>query len=114
MHVVEIPPGGAIVPQKHLYQQLICVLEGHGTAEVWLDAEPDKKLTFEWGPWSLFSPPLNSSYRLYNVGNTPVIYLGVNDAPMMIDLFHNLDFIFNNPVRVPRPLRRRRRRVFHP
>ena len=97
MHVVEIPPGGAITKQRHLYQQLICILEGHGTAEVWLDEAPDKKLTFEWGPWSLFSPPANSSYRLYNVGNTPVIYLGVNDAPMMIDLFHNLDFIFNNP-----------------
>jgi len=97
MQVVEIPPGGAIKPQKHLYQQLICVLEGHGAAEVWLDAEPDKKSTFEWGPFSLFSPPLNASYTLYNVGSTPVIYLAVNDAPMMIDLFHNLDFIFNNP-----------------
>lgn len=96
MQVVEIPPGGAIHAQKHLFQQLICGIEGHGTAEVWLDEAPDRKLTFEWGPFSLFSPPLNSSYRLYNVGNTPVIYLAVNDAPMMIDLFHNLDFIFNN------------------
>ncbi|MGA2395319.1 MAG: hypothetical protein ABSH03_18415 [Candidatus Lustribacter sp.] len=97
MQVVEIPPGGAILPQKHMFQQLICGIEGHGTAEVWLDEAPEQKLTFEWGPFSLFSPPLNSSYRLYNVGNTPVIYLAVNDAPMMIDLFHNLDFIFNNP-----------------
>src|SRR5664280_1595339 len=55
------------------------------------------KATFEWGPFSLFSPPLNATYQLYNVGSTPVVYLAVNDAPMMIDLFHNLDFIFNNP-----------------
>jgi mannose-6-phosphate isomerase-like protein (cupin superfamily) len=97
MQVVEIPPGGAIKPQKHLYQQLICILEGHGTTEVWRDDKPDLKSTFEWGPFSLFSPPLNTSYRLYNVGNTPVIYLAVNDSPMVIDLYHDLDFVFNNP-----------------
>jgi mannose-6-phosphate isomerase-like protein (cupin superfamily) len=97
MQVVEIPPGGAIKPQKHLYQQLICILEGHGTTEVWRDDQPDRKSTFEWGPFSLFSPPLNTSYRLYNVGSTPVIYLAVNDSPMVIDLYHDLDFVFNNP-----------------
>jgi len=96
MQVVEIPPGGATKPQKHLFQQLIAGLEGHATAEVWLDGQ-GRKSSFEWGPFSLFSPPLNATYQLYNVGSTPVIYLAVNDAPMMIDLFHNLDFIFNNP-----------------
>jgi gentisate 1,2-dioxygenase len=96
MQVVEIPPGGATKPQKHLYQQLICILEGHGTTEVWQEGDA-RKQTFEWQPFSLFSPPLNTHYQLYNVGSTPVIYLAVNDAPMMIDLFHNLDFIFNNP-----------------
>lgn len=95
MQVVEIPPGGSIAPQKHLFQQLICIMEGHGTCEVWLDEK--RKSTFEWGPWSLFSPPINSHYRLYNVGKTPVIYLAVNDLPMVLDLFHNEDFVFNNP-----------------
>ena len=99
MQVVEIPPGGATTVQKHLYQQLICVLEGHGAAEVWLDDPAARKMTFEWGEFSLFSPPLNASYRLYNTGNTPVIYLAVNDSPMVMDLFHNLDFVFNNPYR---------------
>jgi mannose-6-phosphate isomerase-like protein (cupin superfamily) len=97
MQVVEIPPGGATKPQKHLYQQLICILEGHGTTEVWRDDQPGRKSTFEWGPFSLFSPPLNTSYQLYNVGSTPVIYLAVNDSPMVIDLYHDLDFVFNNP-----------------
>ena len=97
MQVVEIPPGGSIKTQKHLYQQLICIVEGHGTAEVWLEEDAAHKSTFEWGPFSLFSPPINASYRLYNVGKEPVIYLAVNDAPMVIDLFHNLDFVFDNP-----------------
>jgi hypothetical protein len=97
MQVVEIPPGGATLPRKHLYQQLICILEGHGAAEVWIDGQEAKKSTFEWGPHSLFSPPLNATYRLINGSRSPVIYLAVNDAPMIMDLFHNRDFIFNNP-----------------
>jgi hypothetical protein len=97
MQVVEIPPGGATLPQKHLFQQLICVLEGNGATDVWEDGSNNRKATFEWGKFSLFSPPLNSRYRLYNVSKEPVIYLAVNDAPMIIDLFHNNDFIFNNP-----------------
>jgi mannose-6-phosphate isomerase-like protein (cupin superfamily) len=99
MQVVEIPPGGSIKPQKHLYQQLICVLQGSGATDVWIDAADRHKRTFEWGKFSLFSPPLNSSYRLYNLGTEPVVYLAVNDAPMVLDLFHNNDFVFNNPYR---------------
>jgi hypothetical protein len=99
MQVVEIPPGGCTKPQKHMYQQLICVLEGHGAAEVWREEDGAHKQAFEWGPFSLFSPPLNCNYQLYNVGSTPVIYLAVNDAPMIIDLYHNLDFVFRNPFR---------------
>jgi hypothetical protein len=99
MQVVEIPPGGATKPQRHLYQHLICIVEGHGAAEVWLDGDDERKSSFEWGTFSLFSPPLNAWYRLYNVGSTPVIYLAVNDAPMIMDLFHNQDFIFNNPFK---------------
>jgi hypothetical protein len=99
MQVVEIPPGGATIPRKHLFQQLICVLEGRGAAEVWVDGDEGRKSTFEWGPHSLFSPPLNCTYRLFNAGRDPVIYLAVNDAPMIMDLFHNNDFVFNNPYR---------------
>lgn len=97
MQVVEIPPGGATNPQRHLYQQLICILEGNGATQVWMDGQENEKRTFEWEQFSLFSPPLNAWYRLYNGGNSPVIYLAVNDAPMIMDLFHNHDFVFNNP-----------------
>ncbi len=97
MQVVEIPPGGTTKPQRHLYQQLICILQGNGATRVWAHGHEDQKRTFEWDEFSLFSPPLNTWYQIFNGGNEPVIYLAVNDAPMIIDLFHNTDFIFNNP-----------------
>ena len=50
-------PGDALQPEKHLYEELICVLNGVGATEVWQEGK--KKSLFEWGRMSLFSPPLN-------------------------------------------------------
>ena len=97
MQVLEIPPGGSTTPQKHLYQQMICVMQGTGVTQVWADGHEDEKHLFEWDVFSLFSPPLNACYRLFNGGSEPAILLLVNDAPMIMDLFHNHDFVFNNP-----------------
>ena len=81
MYVGEIPPGGALQPEKHVYEELICILAGMGATEVW--QEGNKKSLFEWGRMSLFSPPLNSWHRLINGGREPVKFLAVTNAPMV-------------------------------
>lgn len=93
MEVVEIPPGKALEPEKHLYEKVIYVVEGVGSTEVWRDGEG--KRFFEWGPGSLFAPPLNSRHRLVNGGRERALLAAVTNAPMIIDMFHNTDFIFN-------------------
>ena len=95
MEVVEIPPGKALEPEKHLYEKVIYVVEGLGSTEV--RTEGGERRFFEWGPGSLFSPPLNSWYRLINGGSQRVLTAAVTNAPMIVDIFHNLDFIFNCP-----------------
>lgn len=95
MVVGEIPAGSALKTEKHFYEEVIVILEGQGATEIWQDG--GTKQMFEWGPWSLFAPPLNTNHRLLNGGPTPVKYLAVTNAPLVMDIVHNEEFVFNCP-----------------
>ena len=95
MYTGEIPAGGALEAEKHFYEEVICILDGQGATEVW--QEGSRKQMFEWGPWSLFAPPLNTWHRLINGGRQPVKFLAVTNAPLMMDTIHSEEFIFNCP-----------------
>jgi quercetin dioxygenase-like cupin family protein len=94
MVVMEIPPGKALEPERHLYEEMIYILQGQGATEIW--QEGGAKKGFEWGKGSFFSPPLNSWHRLYNVGREPVIFLAVTTAPVVMNLFHSPEFVFGD------------------
>ena len=95
-YVCEIPPGGKLKAQRHLYEETIFVLEGFGATTVWNDGL--SKRSFEWQQGSLFAPPLNTWHQHFNgSGSRPARLLGVTQAPLFINLHNDLDFIFNNP-----------------
>ncbi|WP_330176923.1 hypothetical protein OG875_27570 [Streptomyces sp. NBC_01498] len=94
----EIAGRRSLERQRHLHQQFVTVLAGRGTADVWLPGD-SRRTSFEWQRGSFFAIPLNCSYVLHNTGSEPVVYLAVNDAPMVLDLFHNEDFVFANDYR---------------
>lgn len=94
-YICEIPAAGRLLPQKHLYEEMIVVLDGEGQTDIW--NEGGDKVTCKWKAGTLFAVPLNAWHRHVNSGEKPARYLAVTDAPPVIDLFHNDDFIANNP-----------------
>ncbi len=94
--VIELEPGGSTDPQKHMYEEVVYVLSGHGSTTI--EDGNGKKHSFEWGPKSLFALPLNARYRHYNAsGSEPARLSSTTSAPIMLNLFHNEDFVFDNP-----------------
>ena len=99
-YVLEIEAGKKTAPIKHLYEAFFYVLSGFGSTVVWLPT--GEKQTFEWGPKALFSIPLNCQYQIFNTSGRENARLScTNDAPMAINHYHSLDFIFNNPCVFP-------------
>ena len=94
-HLVEIAPAGQSEPERHMYEENVYVLSGHGATRIWLDGqEPDM---FEWEGGSFFSIPLNAWYQHFNVRSEPARYVAVTDAPPTMRRMRDDDFIFNNP-----------------
>ncbi len=94
----DLPPGGKTRPMQHCFEEIFYVLEGHGSTRVTLTDGTEH--TFEWGPKALFSVPLNTPYQLFNGSGQEVAKLSsTTNLPMMLKLFHNDEFVFNNPFR---------------
>lgn len=96
MYVCEIPPGAALNPEHHLYEELIYILKGVGATEIWSAGDEASKMHFEWQQGSVFAIPLNARHRMINGSREPVFFLAVTSAPLMIDLLHDMPFIMGS------------------
>jgi hypothetical protein len=103
MFLIELAPGGQSDPQRHLFEEVVYVVEGHGSTAV--IAHDGRKHTFEWGPKSLFALPLNATYQHFNGSGTERARLcSATNLPMMLNIFHNDGFVFDNPYVFPERL----------
>ncbi|HEY3116547.1 MAG TPA: hypothetical protein VGK54_07395 [Chloroflexota bacterium] len=99
-YVAEIPPAGKLNPEKHLHDEVIHVLQGQGSTLFELPG--GERRTLEWGPGSLFAVPLNAWHQHFNVsGSEPVRFGAVTNLPIILNIFHNHSFIFDNPIVFP-------------
>jgi mannose-6-phosphate isomerase-like protein (cupin superfamily) len=89
--VLEVAAGGETKPVHHLFETLVFVLRGRGETVVGANA-----VKVAWGERSLFSPPLNATYRHRNTGSGPARLLVVCNAPLVLSLFHSDGFVFGN------------------
>lgn len=99
-YVLEIDAGHKTRPVKHLYEIFCYVLAGHGSTKVWLPGGETR--VFEWGPKALFAIPLNCQYQIFNGSGSRAVRIScTNDAPITINLYHDLAFVFDNPSSFP-------------
>lgn len=95
-YVVEVPPGGALNPEKHMFEEIFIVVDGRGSTEVWLEGE-GRKHVFEWQKGSMFSIPMNAMHRIVNATNQPALLMAGTTAPNVLNMINNVEAVFNNP-----------------
>jgi quercetin dioxygenase-like cupin family protein len=93
-YVCELAPGESTNPQRYLFEEVVYVLSGEGESTIW--TPKTAKQTVRWNAGSILGPPLNAWRQHANRGREPARLLVVTNAPVVLDLFHNADFVFNN------------------
>ncbi|TAN20297.1 MAG: cupin domain-containing protein [Actinomycetota bacterium] len=79
-----------------MFEEIVYILKGYGATLVWNDgmAQPH---TFEWKHGAVFALPPNVWYKHTNLqGGESARFCAVTSAPVVINLFHNDDFVFAN------------------
>jgi len=96
LQIVEIPPKGQLRPERHTYDAIMYAMKGRGASVIWQEGEP--KQTVEWEEGALLAIPLNAWHQEFNSSaDEPCRFFFGTNMPYVINLYHNLDFVFNNP-----------------
>ena len=99
MYVLELAPGRHTSPQRHLFEEVVYVLEGNGNTTV---ETPEGGHSFEWHVGSLFALPLNARYQHFNgSGSKSARLVSTTDLPLMLNVFRSDDFLWNNDTTFP-------------
>lgn len=92
-YVAEIAAGGKLAPQRGLFEEMILILDGHGSTKVWNDAGAE--VTFEWKAGSLFAIPLNTTHQHFNgSGQRTARFVSSTNLPPVLNLYDDVDFVF--------------------
>jgi len=98
--VLDLAPGAKSAPQKHLFEEVVYVLSGHGNTTI--ETSDGRKHSFEWGPKSLFALPLNARYQHFNSsGRERARLASTTNLGLMLNLFHNEAFVFDKAYDFP-------------
>jgi len=94
-YLCELAPGAKTEAQRYLFEEVLYVLNGEGESTIWNPGSKSKQ-SVRWKAGSVLAPPLNVWRQHINRGSAPARFLVMTNAPVVIDLFHSLDFVFNN------------------
>jgi len=93
-YVCEIAPGGALNPQRQMYEEMILVLSGRGSTTAWNNA--GASIAFEWKAGAIFAIPLNCRHQHFNgSGQVPARFVAVTNCPSVLNMYDDLEFLFD-------------------
>ncbi len=93
--LLEVPASRGSRAEKHLFEEVMLVLEGRGTTEIWLEGDSER-VTFEWQAGSMFSIPMNALHRIVNATAAPALLLSGTNAPAALNQICDVDAVFTN------------------
>jgi uncharacterized RmlC-like cupin family protein len=92
--VTEIPPGGELKEQRHLFEETVFVSHGSGRTELWSDS--GFEFGFNWNQGAVFAIPLNISFKHFNNSSSNACRLfSITNAPLMMNLLNDPEFVFD-------------------
>ena len=98
--VIDIAPGGKTEPQKHLFEEVVYVLDGNGSTTI--ETSDGRTHSFEWQRGSVFALPLNARYQHFNgSGKSTARLSSTNNLPMVMNLFPQRRLRVRESVRIP-------------
>jgi len=92
-YICEIAPHSKTSAQRYLFEEVVYILSGEGETVI---RSGGHEQTLKWKAGSVIGPPLNAWRQHVNTGSQPARFLAITNAPVVIDLFHNTEFVFNN------------------
>lgn len=93
--ILEIPPGGKINPQKHMFEAGMYFFGGPGHIVIQQEGEEPQRAEIDHR--SLFSVPMNVYYQIFNDSDEPMRIVAVTSFPFVINSMNSEDFVFDNP-----------------
>ena len=94
-YVCEIPPGKELAPQRQLFEEMIYVLDGRGSTDGVERGGAEDRVRVE-GRGDLRDPARTPGTSTSTApAREPARYVAVTNAPVIINAFGDLDFVFN-------------------
>ena len=96
MFLLDIPPGGSTAPQRHLYEEVIYVLEGTGSTQLEFADGTQAQLRMGRRAACSRSRSTPSTAISTAAASERALLVSTTDLPLIMNIFHNEAFIFDN------------------
>ena len=108
LFLFELAARGQSAQQRHLYEEVFCVLSGRGVTVI--ESADGRTSRLAWEAGSLFTVPMNARHHHINESDQPARLASVNDLRYFFNVFRNEAFVFANEASFPERVTRSGRR----